>query len=93
VASAFYDAISTNDSAVLEMGDDILRQIALEVVDTVRRNAAIDWAVKEQVRSKLRGAVKRVLMNHDYPPDKAEAATTLVLEQAELFADELVAAS
>jgi type I restriction enzyme R subunit len=86
---AFYDAIRTSDSAVLEMGDDVLRQIALEVIDTVRRNAAIDWAVKEQVRSKLRGAVKRVLMNHDYPPDKAETATALVLEQAELFAEEL----
>ncbi len=88
---AFYDAIRSSDSAVTEMGDDLLRQIALEVVATVKRNATIDWSVKEQVRSKLRAAVKRVLMNHDYPPDKAEAATVLVLEQAELFADELAA--
>jgi type I restriction enzyme, R subunit len=30
--------------------------------------------------------VKRVLNRHGYPPDKREAATTLVIEQAELFA-------
>jgi type I restriction enzyme R subunit len=86
---AFYDAIRQNDAAVLELGDDLLRQIALEIVDVVRRNATIDWSVKEQVRARLRAAVKRVLLNHDYPPDKADDATQLVLQQAELYATSL----
>ncbi len=45
---AFYDAICQNDSAVLEMGDDLLKAIAHELVDSVRRNATIDWSEKEQ---------------------------------------------
>ena len=36
---AFYDAICQNDSAVLEMGDELLKKIARELVDSVRRNA------------------------------------------------------
>jgi type I restriction enzyme R subunit len=82
---AFYDALETNDSAVKLLGDDTLRAIARELVETVRRNVAIDWTVRESVRAKLRTMVKRVLRNHDYPPDKQEKATQTVLEQAELI--------
>jgi type I restriction enzyme R subunit len=85
-------AVCQNDSAVLELGDDVLRDIVADLVDTVKRNATVDWSIKEQVRAKLRATVRRVLLRHDYPPDKCEAATNLVLEQAELFASELVAA-
>jgi len=49
---AFYDALEVNDSAVKVLGDDTLRQIALELVDAVRKNASIDWTVKESVRAK-----------------------------------------
>ncbi len=57
------------------------------MVETVRRNVTIDWTVKESVRAKLRVIVKRVLRKHGYPPDKQEAATTTVLQQAELLSD------
>ncbi len=51
---AFYDALEVNDSAVQVLGDDTLRLIARELVDSVRRNVSIDWTVKESVRAKLR---------------------------------------
>jgi type I restriction enzyme R subunit len=82
---AFYDALETNDSAVKVLGDDTLRTIARELVDTVRRNVSIDWTVKETVRAKLRVMVRRILRKHGYPPDKQEKATQTVLEQAELL--------
>ena len=41
--------------------------------------------LRENVRAKLRVLVKRVLRRHGYPPDKQEAATRTVLEQAELL--------
>jgi type I restriction enzyme R subunit len=82
---AFYDALETNDSAVKVLGDDALRAIARELVETVRRNATIDWTMKESVRAKLRIMVKRVLHKHGYPPDKQEKATQTVLQQAELI--------
>ncbi len=82
---AFYDALETNDSAVKVLGDDNLRLISRELVDAVRKNASIDWTVKESVRAKLRTLVKRILRQHGYPPDKQERATQTVLEQAELI--------
>ena len=80
---AFYDALETNDSAVQVLGDDTLRDIARELVDTVRGNVTIDWTLRENVRANLRRLVRRVLRKHGYPPDKQEKATRTVLEQAE----------
>jgi type I restriction enzyme R subunit len=85
---AFYDALGANDSAVQALGDDTLRAIARELVDTLRRSASVDWTVKEQVRARLRASVKRLLRKYAYPPDRQERAAQTVLEQAELFAEE-----
>ncbi len=82
---AFYDALETNDNAVKVLGDDNLRLIARELVDTVRQNTTIDWTVKESVRAKMRTMIKRILRKHGYPPDKQEKATQTVLQQAELI--------
>ncbi len=82
---AFYDALETNDSAVQVLGDDILRTIARELVETVRNNVTIDWTLRENVRAQLRVLVKRILRKHGYPPDKQEKATQTVLEQAEVL--------
>jgi type I restriction enzyme R subunit len=87
---AFYDALETNDSAVKVLGDETLRTIARELVETVRKNVTIDWTVRESVRAKLRTMVKRVLRRHGYPPDKQEKATQTVLEQAELICKDWV---
>lgn len=84
---AFYDALEVNDSAVKILGDDVLKSIARDLVDTVRRNVTIDWSIKESARAKLRVIIKRILRKHGYPPDKQEAATNTVLQQAELFSD------
>ena len=85
---AFYDAICTNASAVMDLSDETLKKIAHELVDIVRRDAKTDWAVKEQVRAKLRATIKRLLLKYGYPPDQEPAATQLVLEQAEVIAAE-----
>jgi type I restriction enzyme R subunit len=85
---AFYDAVCANSSAVLELSDEVLKKIAHELVEIVRRDAKTDWAVKEQVRAKLRSTIKRLLLKYGYPPDLEPAATQLVLEQAEVIAGE-----
>jgi len=82
---AFYDALEVNDSAVKVLGDETLKTIARELVDTVHKNTSIDWTVKESVKAKLRSMVKRILRKHGYPPDKQEQATQTVLQQAELL--------
>ena len=84
---AFYDALETNDSAVQVLGDETLRDIARELVDTVRHNVTIDWTLRKNVRAKLRVLVRRILRRHGYPPDKQEKATQTVLEQAEVLSE------
>ena len=84
---AFYDALETNDSAVQVLGDETLRDIARELVNTVRRNVTIDWTLRENVRAHLRVLVRRILRKHGYPPDKQEKATQTVLEQAEVLSE------
>jgi type I restriction enzyme R subunit len=89
---AFFDALEVNDSAVKVMGDETLRGIARELVDTVRANVTIDWTLRENVRADLRVRVKRVLRKHGYPPDKEEKATQTVLEQTEALCVEWIGA-
>jgi type I restriction enzyme R subunit len=89
---AFYDAITQNGSAVLELGDDTLRRLTHELVEVVKGNAKLDWTQKETVRASMRTAVKRLLRKYKYPPDRQEAAVSLVVEQAELLAAEMAAA-
>ena len=84
---ALYDALETNDSAVQVLGDETLREIARELVDTVQRNVTIDWTMRENVRANLRRLVRRILRKHGYPPDKQEKATLTVLEQAEVLSE------
>jgi type I restriction enzyme R subunit len=82
---AFYDALEVNDSAVKVLGDETLKTIARELVETVRRNVTIDWTVRESARAKLRTTVRRILRKYGYPPDRQQKATLTVLEQAELL--------
>ena len=84
---AFYDALETNDSAVQVLGDETLRDIARQLVETVRKNVTIDWTLRENVRAHLRVLVRRILRRHGYPPDKQEKATQTVLEQAEVLSE------
>ena len=82
---AFYDALETNDSAVKILGDMVLKEIARELVITVKKNLTIDWNIRENVKAHLRSRVKRILRKYNYPPDKQEKATKTVIEQTELL--------
>ena len=89
---AFYDAVAENESAVREQGDDVLAQIARELVAVMRRDVRTDWTVRDDVRAKLRSSIKRLLVKHGYPPDKQPAAISLVMEQMEAMAPRYVEA-
>ncbi|TDU88817.1 type I restriction enzyme R subunit [Kribbella voronezhensis] len=83
---AFYDAVSTNESAVEVQGEDVLAQIARELVEVMRRDIKTDWTVRDDVRAKLRSSIKRLLVKYKYPPDKQAGAIKLVIEQMEAMA-------
>lgn len=80
---AFYDALANNESAVRELGDDILKKIAVEITEKLRKSTTVDWQVRDSVRAKLKILVRRTLQRWKYPPDKAADAVELILKQAE----------
>jgi type I restriction enzyme R subunit len=87
---AFYDALEVNESAVQILGDEILKQIAHDLVKTVKQNVSIDWTVRESVQAKMRVMVKRILRKYGYPPDKQKEATDNILAQAEVLCKDLI---
>jgi len=86
---AFYTAVASNKSARELMRKDKLRELAIVLFERVRKNASIDWTIKESVKAKLKVIVKRTLRQYGYPPDMQKLATETVLKQAELIANEL----
>lgn len=73
-----------------ELGDETLKKIAHELAESLRRNVSVDWAVRENVRAKLRLMVKRILRKYKYPPVKQDEAVLLVLQQAESLCEQWV---
>lgn len=86
---AFYTAVADNDSAKELMGKEKLRELAVVLTESIRKNATIDWTIKESVKAKLKVSVKRILRRYGYPPDMQKLATDTVLKQAESIAKEL----
>ncbi|MEL5848517.1 MAG: type I restriction endonuclease subunit R [Candidatus Igneacidithiobacillus chanchocoensis] len=84
---AFYDALANNESAVRELGDEILKKIAVEITEKLRASTTVDWQVRESVRARLRILVRRTLQKWKYPPDQQADAVELVLQQAESLAN------
>lgn len=88
---AFYDAVASNESAVKVQGEDVLAQIARELVAVMQRDIKTDWTVRADVRAKLRSSIKRLLVKYKYPPDKQPDAISIVMEQMESMAPRMMA--
>ena len=80
---AFYRALIQNQSAVRELGDNNLKELAMYVTQQLRKSTTVDWQVRDSVRAKLRNLVRRALRKWKYPPDGADEAIDLCLKQAE----------
>ena len=87
---AFYTSLEVNNSAVAILGDETLRTIARDLLESVRNNTTIDWTIKESVQATLRRHVRRILKKYGYPPDLQEKAVETVLTQAKMLAEDLI---
>ncbi len=84
---AFYRALIQNESAVRELGDNNLRELAKYITEQLRNSTTVDWAKRDSVRARLRNLVRRALRRWKYPPDKADEAVELCLKQAEVLSE------
>ena len=85
---AFYDALAENESAMREMNDEILKNIAQELTKKLRNSVSVDWQKRESVRAKMRNMIRIILRRFKYPPDQQPEAIELVMKQAEVLSDE-----
>ena len=81
---AFFDALGDDPEVKELMKDEILVQIAKELVETVNKNMTIDWDIRKDARARMRIEIKKLLIKYDYPPNKSEKAVQTVIKQAEL---------
>ncbi len=84
---AFYDALAERPEVLREMGDETLRKLAAELAAKLRASTTVDWQMRESVRASMRLLIKRLLRKYKYPPEGQDAATAMVLKQAEALAD------
>lgn len=89
----FYDALANNESAVRELRDDVLKKIAQELTEKVRRNLKVDWEHRDSVRAELRLMVRGILRKYKYPPDQQDGAVELVLQQVQVIGEDWVLAA
>jgi type I restriction enzyme R subunit len=80
---AFYDALGSKQEVKEVMSEDILKDIAKELVKAIRENKTVDWSIRDSARAKMRLEIKKLLKKYRYPPEEQEDALKLVMEQAE----------
>jgi type I restriction enzyme, R subunit len=83
---AFYDVLIESESAKKLMKDEVLKQIASEILDIVKSNTRyVDWNKREDIKAEMRMKIRELLDKYDYPPDAEEKAIKNVIEQVESF--------
>ncbi|SDH42616.1 type I restriction endonuclease subunit R [Desulfosporosinus hippei] len=82
---AFYDALADNESACEIMGDEVLKQIARDLTQAIKKNISVDWSIRESVQAKMKMIIKRLLKKYGYPPDKTPRAVEIIMEQTKLM--------
>ncbi|MBR3419902.1 MAG: DUF3387 domain-containing protein, partial [Oscillospiraceae bacterium] len=87
---AFYDAL-TKPAAVKDFYENAeLIAITKELTETLRKNRTIDWQKKETARARMRMMIKKLLKAHKYPPEGQDEAIQTVMQQCELWADQII---
>lgn len=86
---AFYDAL-TQPQAIKDFYEhEELIAITKELTDLLRKNRTIDWQKKESARANMRILVKRLLKRHKYPPEGMNDAIRTVMNQCEMWTDNM----
>lgn len=81
---AFFDALGADPEIKELMKDEILVQIAKELVEIINENLTLDAFKREDARARIRVNIRRLLIKYNYPPVKRDGAVEQVIKQAEL---------
>ena len=86
---AFFDALGADAEIKELMKDEVLVQIAKELVELINENLTLDAFKREDARARIRSNIRRLLIKYNYPPVKREGAVDKVIKQAELKYSEI----
>ena len=78
---AFYDALSQGEISIAS--NEELKKLVQELIKTIKNNLSIDWTEHENVKSKVRASVKRLLRRYGFSPIRYPMAVELIIKQAE----------
>lgn len=81
---AFFDALGADPEIKELMQDEVLVQIAKDLVELINENLTLDAFKREDARARIRSNIRRLLIQYNYPPVKREDAVDKVIKQAEL---------
>ena len=81
---AFFDALGADPKIKELMQDEVLVQIAKDLVEVINENLTLDAFKREDARARIRSNIRRLLIQYNYPPVKREGAVDTVIKQAEL---------
>ena len=87
---AFYDAL-TKPQAIKDFYENSeLIALTKELADKLRKNRTIDWQKRDSARAKMRMMIRKLLKDHRYPPEGMDDAVATVMNQCELWADNVM---
>ena len=86
---AFFDALGADPEIKELMQDEVLVQIAKDLVEIINENITLDAFKREDARARIRSNIRRLLIQYNYPPVKREGAVDKVIKQAELKYSEI----
>jgi len=77
----FYEAVAQGKQYV--KSDDVLKSVAIQLTDFLKRNTTIDWMNQESIKAKIRAGVKKILLDSEFSPDSFEKLVPVIMVQAE----------
>ncbi|EPP8767383.1 type I restriction endonuclease subunit R [Acinetobacter baumannii] len=85
---AIYQILTENNAAIEDLGDSVLKALAFELTDKLRKSAIINWQNRKVSRAKMNAMVKFFMKKYSYSADNEIEVIEKILTQAELLADE-----
>lgn len=79
-SSILYDSLADNETAKEVLRDEILKQIAVDLTESIKRSISADRNLRDTVRAEMRMTIRGLLKKYDYPPDKRAKSIDTVMK-------------
>ena len=89
--ASYFQTMASDAEVRREVGDEFLREIAGDLLGSVRRSGPVDWWNREAGRDAVATAVRSVLEGWGYPASRLEWAVHQLVAKAEELGRQLAA--